>query len=655
MALYRTGGAAVLEDRAAEQEANRTAIKQRNGNHSRSSAPGKILFLGNSYNPLSVACLKVLVESEYETIVGNYDSLSQGRWQIFRKNLKTRGWNLVLHKTARLIRSKTQVFLRRAGVPLPEYASLPEIISARGLKVIRCTDPNSAEFVEQVRRLNVDLIVVAAFGRILKHALISTPRVGCINVHPSLLPQYRGPEPYYWVLSNGETKTGVTVHHLVERIDSGDIILQRELEIRPKDTANDLGNRCAAVAASLLTEAICQLMMGTARRTPQDSSLGSYYSFPPKGVSARPTRSRSHAAASPVLGQKTSSAYAIDPLLDPRWDRLLAQHPRASVFHSIPWLKTLQRAYGFEPVVYTTTPPGAELRNGIVFCRVNSWITGRRLVSLPFSDHCEPLVDSAKDLESILEYLQTERRTRHFKYVELRPTTCDFEDTKSAGGFGKSSQYYLHKICLAPDEEQLIHKFHKNSVQQPIRRAQRERLTYECGQTDAFLNQFYELLVVARRRHHVPPQPKEWFRILRDCMRDAFQIHIASHGGTPVAGVLTLRFKDTVIYKYGGSNQACHRLGSVPFVLAKAILDAKANGAQFFDLGRSDCDNRGLIEFKNHWASTGTLMNCRRFPAPSRINSGTDTRSHKLARLVFESMPDSMLKLAGETLYRHVG
>ena len=89
--------------------------------------------------------------------------------------------------------------------------------------------------------------------------------------------------------------------------------------------------------------------------------------------------------------------YQIDPLTDPRWQEFTARHPRASVFHSSGWLRALQLAYGYEPIAYTLSPPQSEVANAVVFSRIRSWATGRRLVSLPFSDHCEPLVDGDVD------------------------------------------------------------------------------------------------------------------------------------------------------------------------------------------------------------------------------------------------------------------
>src|SRR5262245_16729458 len=101
------------------------------------------------------------------------------------------------------------------------------------------------------------------------------------------------------------------------------------------------------------------------------------------------------------------NVYEIDPLRDPRWQALIEKHPCASVFHSLGWLEALRRTYGYDPVVFSTCPPEAtELTNGLVFCRVKSWLTGWRLVSLPFSDHCEPLVSSPDELTCLVAHVQ---------------------------------------------------------------------------------------------------------------------------------------------------------------------------------------------------------------------------------------------------------
>src|SRR5208283_3772345 len=94
--------------------------------------------------------------------------------------------------------------------------------------------------------------------------------------------------------------------------------------------------------------------------------------------------------------------YEIDPTRIERWDAFLDQHPEASIFHTAGWLEALRRTYGYDPVVLTTSPPGHLLTNSLSFCQVPSWLTGHRLVSLPFSEHCMPLVESPDQLTYLL-------------------------------------------------------------------------------------------------------------------------------------------------------------------------------------------------------------------------------------------------------------
>lgn len=131
--------------------------------------------------------------------------------------------------------------------------------------------------VEALKALRPDLCVTAAFGQILSKEILDIPRLGTINVHASLLPQYRGSSPVNWCLINGETVTGVTTMMTDEGIDTGDILLQRETNILPMETAGDLIQRIGAMGAELLLETIKALEAGTLPRAKQDESLMSYY------------------------------------------------------------------------------------------------------------------------------------------------------------------------------------------------------------------------------------------------------------------------------------------------------------------------------------------------------------------------------------------
>ena len=343
--------------------------------------------------------------------------------------------------------------------------------------------------------------------------------------------------------------------------------------------------------------------------------------------------------------------YTLDPLRDPRWPEFLDRHSSASVFHSRGWLDALRRTYGYEPIAYTTSPPGAELANGLVFCRIDSWLTGRRLVSLPFSDHSEPLVDGEEELHYMLGVLKRDLRREKWRHIEIRPL-CGSKGTPA--GFEKSSVFYSHRMDLQPPIEVLFRSFHKDCIQRKIRRAEREALTYEAGRSDVLLRQFYRLLLLTCRRKQLPPQPIAWFRHLIDGIGDSLTIHVASTNGRPVASILTLSFKRTLVFKYGCSDTAFNRLGGTHFLFWKAIQEAKRAGLLEFDLGRSDLDTPGLVTFKDRWGTTRSVLNYFRC-SRSSVLSVSMAWPRRIARQCFARIPDRFLIAAGEKLYRHMG
>jgi methionyl-tRNA formyltransferase len=128
------------------------------------------------------------------------------------------------------------------------------------------------EFQEQLTALKPDAIIVVGYGRIIPPWMLQLPPRGNINVHGSLLPKYRGAAPIQWAIANGETITGVTTMRLDEGLDTGDILMKREMEIRPDDTAITLAPRMAAIGAELLVETLQGLANGSVHPIPQDNS-----------------------------------------------------------------------------------------------------------------------------------------------------------------------------------------------------------------------------------------------------------------------------------------------------------------------------------------------------------------------------------------------
>lgn len=341
--------------------------------------------------------------------------------------------------------------------------------------------------------------------------------------------------------------------------------------------------------------------------------------------------------------------YELDPCRDARWARFLDRHPQASIFHTPGWLEALRRTYDYEPVVFTTSPPGTELRSGQVFCRINSWLTGRRLVSVPFSDHAALLMSGADDMESLLSHLRDRVRKENCKYVEIRPLVNETVDPM----FKESSVFYWHRLSLCDGIDTLFHGFHKSCVQRKIRRAARERLEYTEGRSDRLIREFHQLLLPTQCRHHLPPQPISWFQNLSHCLGEKLKVRIASKDGQPIAAMITISYKASMVYKYGGSDARYHRLGGVAFLFWKTIQEAKLCELNELDMGRSDLENLGLVTFKEHWGAKRATLKYWRFPAT--ILSSSTQWELKAARKIFAFAPPTAMATVGRLLYRHVG
>ncbi len=179
--------------------------------------------------------------------------------------------------------------LVEAGHSVPLVVTQPDRPRGRGMEVavspvkdaamrlgIAVAQPvtikNNAEFRDQLAAIRPDAIIVVGYGRIIPQWMIDLPRLGNLNLHASLLPKYRGAAPIQWAIANGESVTGVTTMRIDAGLDTGDILMQREIPIAPEDTAETLGPKLASIGADLMVETLRGLDTGQVRPTPQDHS-----------------------------------------------------------------------------------------------------------------------------------------------------------------------------------------------------------------------------------------------------------------------------------------------------------------------------------------------------------------------------------------------
>ncbi len=154
--------------------------------------------------------------------------------------------------------------MKMIPTPVKEFALEKELKIFQPEKV-----KNNTDFINEIKKLNPDIICVVAYGKILPKEILEIPKLGCINVHASLLPKYRGAAPIQWAILNGDKTTGVTTMYMDEGMDTGDMILKKEVEIADNETTGELWNRLSKIGGELLVETLEQIQSGTAPREKQ--------------------------------------------------------------------------------------------------------------------------------------------------------------------------------------------------------------------------------------------------------------------------------------------------------------------------------------------------------------------------------------------------
>lgn len=158
--------------------------------------------------------------------------------------------------------------MKLVASPVKEYAISKELKVYQPEKI-----RNNVEFIEEIKSLGTDVICVVAYGKILPKEILDIPRLGCINVHGSLLPKYRGAAPIQWAVINGDKTTGITTMYMDVGMDSGDMILKEEVEIGPDETTGEVWNKLSKIGGQLLVKTLEQIKNGTAPRIPQDDNF----------------------------------------------------------------------------------------------------------------------------------------------------------------------------------------------------------------------------------------------------------------------------------------------------------------------------------------------------------------------------------------------
>ena len=343
------------------------------------------------------------------------------------------------------------------------------------------------------------------------------------------------------------------------------------------------------------------------------------------------------------------SLICVNPLDDPRWQRLVDRHA-SSVFHTTAWLSVLVETYGFEAGALVLIGDDGEPRAGLPFCRVDD-LLGERLAALPFSDYCDPLVSTREDWDTLSSMMLARGCP-----VTLRPLHNQIPCADDR--FARPKQARWHGIDLRPDLDAHWSRL-DGSAKRAVQKAEREGVVVRAAGEPGELRAFFDLhLGVRKRKYRLLAQPYRFFERIWEAFvapgRGA--LLLAEHEEHVIGGVLYLEWKDTLYYKFNAS--APLDLGHRPndLLMWAGIKHGKARGLDFMDLGLSDWDQAGLIRYKRKFATEEkTISFLRHVPDGWQAPAGGQLGLllGQLTDLLTDpDVPDRVTDRAGDILYQ---
>jgi hypothetical protein len=336
----------------------------------------------------------------------------------------------------------------------------------------------------------------------------------------------------------------------------------------------------------------------------------------------------------------------VDPLSDSSWDRLVLSHPDFDFFHTAAWARVLCGTYGHKPFYLRISE-----HNGAItllpLMEVASRFTGRRGVSLPFSDSCAPLLFHGAKPASAIEKLSALAQDRNWKYVELRGGQTSV--------FSSNPTFYGHKLDLSASPEDLFSRF-TGAARGAIRKAEKSGLTTQVsGHRKAILD-FYRLHEQTRRRHGLPPQSKSFFRsIYENILKQRLGfIVFALYGARPVAAAVFFGIGPKSVYKFAASDEKFRDFCGNNLVLWEGIKFLAREGGKILHFGRTALENEGLRRFKLSWGTAEEAIYYSRFNTAANTWTNPGGEVAGFHNQIFRRLPLALNRLVGRLIYPHL-
>lgn len=338
---------------------------------------------------------------------------------------------------------------------------------------------------------------------------------------------------------------------------------------------------------------------------------------------------------------------SLNPIGSKAWEEFLLRDPGATVFHTAAWASVLHDTYGFEPRYLAASNGTSGIEAGIALFSV----TGRRLVGLPFSDLCPPLLPDSPLGTALLNDAKQLVDEKSATVLELRG-----ESELALTALEKGDEFLQHVVPLDAPGSVLKERLH-SSAKRALRKAEREGITVRESTTLEDMRRFYGLMVKTRRKHGLIPQPWRFFENIQKHLMEAGMgfLLLAEYKGETIAGDLLLAYKDGLTYKFNASDPKYLQLRPNNSVLWRAIESGAERGYKWLDLGRCELENEGLRRFKLLWGAEERSL-CYYFYPSVKVGAShqkTSALTRRVLALMVRYAPDWALQQAGARVYRN--
>lgn len=358
-----------------------------------------------------------------------------------------------------------------------------------------------------------------------------------------------------------------------------------------------------------------------------------------------------------MIKSKTIKIEFTDPVADNRWDNYVKSHPDGSIYHTSTWMRIIHKSFGYHPYYIIMLDGNANVTGAAPTFLIKSLLTDNRLVSLPFSDHCDLLLNDQLEMSMLYKFLSQNAVYLNAEYIELKSRLNGNYYTST--GFSKIENSLNHSLPLANRSLDDIKKsFHKSFILRNINKALKSPLKIVEGKDLNDIKTAYNLLLLTRKKHGLPPHPFSFYKNMWKLMPGTMlKVYLAMENKKAVATIIVAIYKNTAYYLYGGSNSSCMTNRPNHLLLWSAIEKAWENGTEYFDFGRSGINNKSLIVFKQRWGAveTGLPSYWLSMNGKKTISLNRGAVENKFVTKLVQTIPNPILKVGSNLVYKHLG